>query len=348
MFLCALQKIWFGILFFIPTMNWKVQTKCILVILIYFHGQITSQLANPARINLIADLVPENIRGTYFGKKDSISVFVTYVTVFFAGILFDHTNKNNINAGFQIFGSILILLAIIDAVAIAFIKEPENLTVAQKERVYLWKEIIDAFKHKGFQEALILNGIWTAAVYFTVPFNASYQIKELGLSYTYITAIGLATMLLRAYLMPRLGKVVDKIGNETMLIHLFSIMGFHYVVMMFTVPENGKVFFVIASLLSAIAHGFISQGLLGIQLKVLDERKRTIQYSILSAASGTIGFAVSVVAARLLEMLQSMELAVGTRKLYAQQFMNLLGLIFILINIGYLLMRVDKAKTGCI
>ena len=341
-FICSLQKIWFGILFFIPGMRWSLPVKCILICTIYLYAQITSQLATPATVNLIARLTSESIRGTYFGKKDSIGVFVTYTVVFVAGIVFDNAKSIDLNIGFRMIGATLIFLGTVNAATIIWIKEPAKTKKEIKESFAFIDEIKETFKHKGFQKILFINGVWTAAVYFTTPFNASYQIKELGLSYTFITAVGLVTMLCRVSLMPRMGRLADRIGNEQILIRLFSVMGIHFLIMMLTVPENGKLFCVIASLVSAIAWSFISQGLLGVQLKVLDERKRTIQYTILSATSGLIGFVISVIGGYILEILQRSIIMFGTRVVYAQQFMNALGLSCMLINVGYLVFENRK------
>ena len=335
-FLCSLQKIWFGISFFIPTFKCSLIVKCLLITISYLYAQITSQLATPATVNLIASLTPASIRGTYFGKKDSIGVFLTYTVVFLVGIIFDRVSVFDLNKGFCIIGIILIFLGIMNSTMILCVKEPGNIENEKQVPFEFFKEIKNTCMHKGFQKILFINGVWTATVYFTVPFNASYQIKELGLSYTFITAVGAIAMLCRVYLMPHMGKLADHIGNEKILQRLFTVMGVHYLIMIFTVPENGKVFFVVASLLSAIAWSYITQGLLGVQLNVLDENKRTIQYSILSATSGLIGFVVSIIGGNLLEALQKMELTLGTKPIYAQQIMNVLGLVCMVIIICFL------------
>ncbi len=362
-FFCVLQRIWLGVIFFIPGMKLPLILKCIFIVIIYLYAQIIIQLANPAAVGLIASLVPEQIRGTYFSKKESVGVFLTFIALFLAGILFDATIVTAPLKGFRIIGSVLILLAIVDAVSIALMKEPQHsgLDEESKEfhgrlakknekpvglhtKISLTQEIKETYQHKGFQKALILNGIWTVAAYIATPFNASYQVKELGLSYTYITVVGLLTMLIRVFLMPRMGKLADKIGNEPILTVMLSIMGIHHFVMMLTVPNNGKLFFTIAAVFSATAWSYISPALLAIQLNVLDVKKRTIQYTILSTSSGIIGFLASFIGGNLLEFLQKKELMLGAEKIYAQQVMNLLAIICILVLVGYLIIKLKAFK----
>lgn len=355
-FFCVLQRVWLGFLFFIPGMNLSRMTKCILIVGIYVYTQIMIQLANPAAVSLIASLVPEQIRGTYFSKKESIGVFLTFISLFFAGLLFDATKIMAPLIGFRILGSVIMVLALVDAFYIARMKEPKNSgldrdgkevhgrlvkkkAIPGERNISLHQEVLETFHHKGFQVALILNGIWTAAVYIATPFNASYQVKELGFSYTYITIVGLCTMMIRVYLMPRMGKLADKIGNEPVLTVMLSIMGLHHFIMMLAVPENGKLLFTIAAVVSATAWSYISPALLAIQLNVLDVEKRTIQYTVLSASSGIIGFFTSFLGGNLLEFLQGKEIMSGAGKLYAQQVMNLLAILFILLLVGYLTIK---------
>lgn len=362
-FFCKWQRIWLGFLFFIPGMNLSRITKCILIVLIYFYAQIAINLANPASVNLSASLVPEQIRGTYFSKKEAVAVFLTFISLFVAGLLFDTTKNTAPILGFRILGTVIIILALIDAVSLARVNEPKLFHADSegiephgrllKRRIRednpepdisLLKELKETYRHKGYQKALTISAVWTIAYCMTAPFNVSYQVKELGLAYTFITVIGLCTMLIRVFLMPRMGKLADRIGSEPIFAVMLGIMSLYHLIMVFTIPENGKLFFIIASIISAVGWSYINPAMLVIQIGELDTEKRTIQYTILSASAGIMGFLASVVGGRILEFLQSKEMMIGMQKIYAQQVMNLLAIGMLGGLILYLIVNMRKKE----
>ena len=89
---------------------------------------------------------------------------------------------------------------------------------------------------------------------------------------------------------------------------------------------------------------FAGIGLFGIQLELLNEEKRTLQLSILSAIGGVYGFLVSFVAGRFLSFLQQAGWSIGGKTLYAQQVTNSLGVIFLIALILYVKFIVQKRE----
>ena len=89
---------------------------------------------------------------------------------------------------------------------------------------------------------------------------------------------------------------------------------------------------------------FAGIGLFGVQLELLDEGKRDIQLSILSSLSGAYGFLVSLAAGQLLDFLQKAEITLSGKRVYAQQFTNILGAWFLLLTIVFLKFKVQRRE----
>ncbi len=358
----VLQKLWLGVIFLIPLFALKEKPMQILVCAVFLFAQIASQIGVPASMDWIASLVPAGERGKYFARKDAFAVFFTVFGMFLMGVLLDVSKNNYLKLGFLLIGLILIILALINFISFIKMKEPRTSilnsygkemhgSLAKKEKMNnpgqkqgVKEEIKVAFSSNHFRKALILNLLWTTAFFISMPFNNSYQVKELNLSYTYIMLIILVTTFFRVAITPRIGRRADHSGSPQMLLWTMASMGVNLLIMVFTVPENGKLFFLLASFFSAIGWSFIGIGLFNIQLMCMDRVRRLQQYTILSGISGLYGFVISIVGGILLDYLQRHRLSIGGRLIYAQQWTNLLGVLFILITMVYLYIAVRPIK----
>lgn len=363
LFVClmVLQKFWLAFIFFIPLFDIGSNTKKVLLVVSYCIAQICIQIGTPATIDWIASLIPSKLRGRYFSIKDSIAVFVVVSTTLVMGILVDFLKNTNINLVFIILGIAIAILVFINFISFSKMKEPKTSIVNDKgkelhgalkrreeskysfkKEIHIRKEFVIALKNKNFIKVLTLNCCWMTAFYVASPFNASYQIKDLSLPYTYIMVLSFATSMLRIYLTPKAGKLADKLSMATVLRWSLIAMGGNYFVMSIAVPGNAYFTAALASLFSSLGWIFIGIGMLGIQLEFLDEEKRIVQFALLSVISGCYGFGISFLAGKLINVLQQYPISLGTHTLYAQQITNSLGVLFILCTVIYLSTKIEK------
>lgn len=361
----VLQKLWFAFMFFIPMMNMKVKSAQLLMMVCYCFAQISLQIGTPAIVDWVASLIPAKLRGRYFSIKDSIAVFVVVSSTLIMGIMLDILKGNYLNLAFIILGAAIAILALVNVVALAKMKEPKlshvneqgkemmgtlvkkhSASVNRAKDVKLFQEIKIALQTKKFRQLLYLNCLWMTAFYIASPFNSSFQIKDLKLPYTFIMVVSFVTSMLRIYLTPKAGKLADKIGMATVMSWALAAMGLHYIVMAFSNPGNAYVCAVLASLASALGWTFIGIGMLGIQLECLAEDKRIVQYSLVAMFAGVYGFVISVLGGKLIDFIQMKQAVSGEYKIYAQMYTNLLGFFFIVVTITYLLRNFGKKSKA--
>lgn len=362
-FICfsTLQKIWMAAIFLIPLLPLSGPEGPVLFLLLFFFSQICLQICTPAATDWIASLVPAKSRGRYFSRKDTVAVFVTVTGMLLAGIAFDRMGSSDARAGFRMIAAVIAILVLINTIAFSMMKEPRMFRTDENGRELHGKllrrsmadcpekqekrsvaaEIRAALQNRLFRKALILNGLWMLAFYSAAPFNSSYQVKDLKLSYTFIMIVNFIASLVRVVITPFIGRTADRIGMARMLRYLLGFYMAGYIFMLLSSPGGSLFFYIIAILLFAIAWSFVSIGLLGIQLEYLDRDKRTIQYTILSVLSGVIGFAVSLVMGRVLSLLQNAAPVFFGRQIYAQQITNGIGAACTLLVIIYLKTSVE-------
>ncbi len=359
----ALQRILFAGLYFIPMLMINDALKAFLIVVMYFVGQVFVQIGTPASQDWIASLVPSRLRGKYFSIKDSVAVFVVSSLMLICGMILDYFKKVDIFTGFIIIGIIIFILTIINVVGLSLMKEPKlsyvndkgkemhgRLAKRAKEKEAVQKsqsilsEIKEAVGDRKFRKAFSIQCLYTLAFYICAPFNASYMINDLKLPYTFIMLVGFVFNLYRIYIMPRLGRLADKHGMGKVLRFTLFALGMNFLSIAFMMPFNAYPMLIISSFFSSTAWAFVGIGLFGIQLDFYRSEKRMIWLTLTSSVSGLFGFLVSVVGGSILDKLQQLDLNLFGQKIYAQQILNLIGFIIIVLAVIFIRFRIETVK----
>ena len=361
-FICmiVLLKFLFTIMFLVPLFHMPERISQIMIALCFFLAQSAAQIVGPATSDWIASLIPLESRGKYFAKKDAILVFVIVTVLLIVGVIMDALTGPKQNIGFLVCAAIVFVMVIINFWALSKMHEPRTYTLTadgkevhgtlakryfdldtELEKTSFLIEFKEAFKSKDFRIAFITTTLWMTSFYIASPFNSSYQLKELALPFTFLQITNFASNLIRIAITHKMGKLGDYYGMA--FIYKYSLVGIllFFVIYTFTVPSNAYLFTIAATLFSALGWSFAGSGLFGVQLEMLDENKRTIQFSILSSLTGTYGFLVSVIAGQLLDFIQHHRPTVFGVTLYAQQVTNALGVFFLVLLILYLKFKVQ-------
>ena len=359
----ALQRALFAALYLIPLFGISNLSKEIFIVLLYFIGQVCVQIGTPASQDWIASLVPSRLRGKYFSIKDSVAVFVVSSMMLVCGLVLDYFKKSNILTGFIIISAIIFILTILNVVALSQMKEPKvsyvndngkemhgrlakrakELEVPEKSQSIL-SELKEAFLNQKFRKAFTIQCLFTLAFYICLPFNASFQINDLHLPFTFIMLVGFIFNLYRIYITPRLGRMADKYGMGKLLRYSMLALGLNFLSTAFTMPFNAYPMLIIASFFSSTAWAFVNIGLFGIQLDFFRSDKRMTWLTITSSLSGVFGFMVSILGGKLLSYLQSLPLTLLGHKIYAQQILNLVGFFILLIAVYYIRFHIETVK----
>lgn len=361
----SLQRVLFAAIYLVPLLAIGNSAKALLIVSLYFIGQVFVQIGTPATQDWIASLVPSRLRGKYFSIKDSVAVFVVSSIMLIGGMVLDYFKKDHILTGFIIIGLMIFILAMINIVGLSRMKEPKLSYVngdgkemhgrlakkAKEQESHIESESIlselkGAFKDRKFRKAFLIQALYTLAFYICSPFNASYQINELRLPYTFIMLMGFIFNLYRIYITPRLGRMADKFGMARLLRYSLLALGLNFLSTTFTMPLNAYILFIIGTFFSSTAWAFLGIGLFGIQLDFYKSEKRMIWLTITSSICGVFGFLVSIVGGNLLSFFQGIEMHLLGQRIYAQQILNLIGFIIILFTIFYIKLRIETEKIA--
>jgi len=369
LFVClvVLQRAWLGIMFLVPLLNISNHLKVIFIIGCYLYSKTSVQVGSSSIQEWVASLVPVSLRGKYFALKDIINVIVMAIALLLVGWVVDlFRAADQMTGAFLFIGIFIILLSLLSFSYFSWVKEPKlamlnsqgkeiHGSLAKKadkslgdllEKENLFEECKVAFKMSNFKKYFILECLWIITFFISSPFNPSYSIKELGLSYTFISIIAFVSSIVRIILTSQMGKISDKYGMARTLKITILSLGIHFLVWSFTTPSNAMLMYIISSAFATVAWSFIPIGIFNVKLEWISYDKRVVQFAILSSITGTLGFLMSVVSGKLLDALQKKPLYFAGDIVYAQQLLNFLGLIASIVTCLYIHFVLQKEKPA--
>lgn len=189
----------------------------ILLIIFYTTLSVFGALAGPAWFSLMGDLIPENMRGRYFGKRNKICGGVALISTIIAAFILDFFKTHGfILAGFSLLFFIACISRLISSGMFKKHYEP-HFQLQPGYYFSLWKFIKDS-RNYNFGKFTFFVSVMNFAAGIAGPFFAVYVLKDLGFSYiTYMIVLLLSPAVFSLLFMPIWGKFSDKYGNRELL-----------------------------------------------------------------------------------------------------------------------------------
>ena len=233
------------------------------------------------------------------------------------------------------------MLAVCHTLTLVLSKEKDLPPEENKKTSVLLKEL---FRYKRLRKIVFLCVLWQIATYVTTPFYGSYQIKELGFTMTFVSVLAFAHAAARALVSHPFGRYADKTSFERVLLIGFVLAAVGFAVNVFTVPENGKVLYTVHYILYAISLAAISGGLLNLVFTEVPVRLRMCAYALEQGISGLSGFLASTLGGLLVNYIQQSGNVLFGVSVYAQQVLSLIGTVFTLLAIVWLVFGLRKER----
>jgi len=175
---------------------------------------VLGSLGNPAWGSMMADLVPEKMRGRYFGFRGKICGLVTLVFFFVGGATL-HFSTANIFLGFSLLFGAAMVFRLISWYLLSKMHEPALSN--EKTEHYSTQGILKDLGSSNLGRFIIGVSLMNFATNLAGPFFAVYMLRDLKLDYlTYVAIIATATMGNLTF-MTFWGRRADRAGNIKVL-----------------------------------------------------------------------------------------------------------------------------------
>jgi len=215
-FLQAFMYIPIALVFFFG--EFSIPILIVFVCLYWIFGAI----GGPAWSSWMGDLVSEHKRGDYFGNRNKIGSFVSFLSLLAAGYILQRFSTGNFMeyVGFCIIFSIAIVSRFISFFYLTKQYEPEY--VFEPKSHFSFIQFLKQARFTNYGLFVFYLSLMNLGIYIAAPFFTPYMLYDLKLSYTLFTILTATAMIVKFMMMPIWGNLCDKYGTKKVL----TISGF--------------------------------------------------------------------------------------------------------------------------
>ena len=309
--------------------GWKKALFIGAVTLAYFLYNIV----HPKKIDWFMSMVEDGNRGRYTSVKEMVSLLTGMIFSYVMGSMSDYyREKGEIRKSFAICAAVIFVLTVLHTLTMALAAEKEDRGQAPG-RSGLGRRF-RIFTDRNVLRVTAVLVIWHAANYVAVPFYGSYQIKELGFGLKYVSILGILYSVVRILFSFVWGAYADRRSFAEMMRACMVVAAVGCLINVFTVPENGKLFFTTYYICYAIAMAGIGNAAMNVVFDYVDASKRADALAVTQVVAGLCGFATTLLASPLVTYIQDNGNMFMGIPVYAQQILSLLSCVLYLLAIG--------------
>jgi Na+/melibiose symporter-like transporter len=212
------RTVWLPILItaFVPLPSEKMRLPVILVLLFVSHA--SASISYLAWMSWMSDLIPDKIRGSFFGSRNMLVGAGGMLAMMVFGRLLDVFNKHS-SDGFAIGLCVTFSCAVLFGTSslrfLSRVGEPAPMT--SQRPLSFGKNSLRLLKEHNFKKFLAFIFCWSFAVYFASPFFSLHFLKNLNFSYTFVAILGTLSALADLLSMRMWGSLSDRVKNKSII-----------------------------------------------------------------------------------------------------------------------------------
>lgn len=180
-------------------------------------------ILGPAWNSWMGDLVKENRRGAYFGRRSKITGATTFAAILIAGAILRAFQGSGRWTQYNGFALIFLLALACRMVSTLFLsKKYEPAYVIPRRVEFGFLEFLRQARHRNHGLFVLYLGFMNFSVYLSAPFFTPYMLGGLRLDYLTFTVVNAAAIVGKVLSMPVWGLAADRFGARRVL----SLTGF--------------------------------------------------------------------------------------------------------------------------
>ncbi len=193
--------------------------KLLVILALIFLSYSFISVSYVSWLSWMAELVPEEIRGRFFGTRNMLCGAAGMIAMLGFGKLLDilegHTYEG-LPIGFGITFLSAVLFGMISLHFLSRIAEPANgnrmaSPISSRMLIYL------PFKEGNFRHFLIFTFLWSFSVYVASPFFTLYFLRELRFTYGFVALLGMLSAIADMVGMRVWGRISDRVKNKAVI-----------------------------------------------------------------------------------------------------------------------------------
>ena len=183
-----------------------------MVISLLSLASVSGAVGGVTFLSWMGDLVPDQIRGRYFSRRNTVSTITTCLGGLLAGYYLDLHNNFT---GFAIVFFVSALFGIADILCFIWVDEPP---MAPSEHVPFLSLATYPFREVNFRRYMIFWAAWSFAINISGPFFNVYMLERLQMGYLQISLYTQLLGSLATVLFVRVwGRLADAHGSKPVM-----------------------------------------------------------------------------------------------------------------------------------
>ncbi|MBI4448555.1 MFS transporter [Candidatus Woesearchaeota archaeon] len=241
----------------------------VFIALAYFIAKLLETFADPSWTTMLADIVPQHIRGRYVADRNILMGITGAAAYVAGGLLLDWFEKESI-AGFAVIFGVGSIVGLATTLAMRNVKEPH----------------IHTHEHYTVGEFFTMDPLFRRFCTFVFAFHFSwmivspfftvYMLKNLGISYTYFVAMMAISTLAKIISHRKFGIIADRFGDKALMIIVTSAVALVPVMFYFVTPDT-LWFLAPVHIFSGIAWAGFDIAMLNLMIDFSDGKKAPVR-----------------------------------------------------------------------
>ena len=294
---------------FAPLADWKVWV----LVAITAVSSLFGSLAGVSWLAWMSDIVPENIRGSYFGKRNMVASACGMIALLLGGKFL--TMWEGRFGEMNPFGFVLLFTCglAVGLVAIFFLSRIPEAESVKKEGAggFDFKVFFKPLQDRNFFKLILFVSAWMFAIQIAAPFYGLFMIDNLKIDFSTITILGAFATFATLFMMKIWGPISDKLGNKPVII----VSGWFLIVVPFlwilAVPGKYYLPVLLAHVLSGAFMAGASLSQFNILIKLSPREGRSVYLALFAAITGIAGATAPIVGGSLSSMLGNFSMAIS-------------------------------------
>ena len=238
----------------------------------------------------MADVIPEDIRATFFGRRSAIINGVSMLWFLLATVALDVFKDANIFWVYFLLFAVGAVGGVLEAVLYVFIPEP---LPREPKALFKWADVVEPLKDVNFMRFSLSIAIWLFSVNILSPFIAPYitDSHRIGAPNTWLGIMMVITTLCYVLTSTSWGMLMDRIGRKPVVL-LGSLYPLSWVAYYFLTPGNFVWILPVTALIQGLLSPAILDGAGQLMLTLTPPKSRTgyvAWYSILAGIVPAFG-----------------------------------------------------------
>jgi MFS family permease len=255
-------------------------------------SNLATMAGTAAWMSWLADLIPDRIRGRYFGFRSGIIAIATITSTLLGGAILDHFKVRHLDG--QGFAIIIALGCAFGLAAIMQMKRLPDKPLPLNSAKSHWTFALEPLKDRNFRHLIKVFFVWNFACGISAAFFAAHMLTNLKMSFTQISLYASAASIAAVLLNRPWGTLIDKFGSKPIIV--FCALGISIVPLIWWIPRPGHLWILLFEAIysGALWTGF-NLGAFNIPIANSPQKNRTIYLAVFAVITGLGFFVASII-----------------------------------------------------